>query len=183
MSDPTAEEWARERLAAGANPDQIARQLIGLGANPAETLKALRATTGMKLEEGRPLIDRALAEGGQEVNDRLRDELASVFEAAEEHLVTSSTGVSYVVARGNGPYACPCCGYLTLQERGGDDICQVCFWHDDGQDDHDADVIRGGPNYELSLSQARANYERIGAVTERVLGFVRAPRRDELPGN
>jgi hypothetical protein len=30
--------------------------------------------------------------------------------------------------------ACPCCGYLTLTEKAGDEICQICFWHDDGQD-------------------------------------------------
>lgn len=52
-------------------------------------------------------------------------------------------------------YPCPCCGELTLFERGGDEICTVCKWHDDGQDDHDADVVRGGPNELLSLTQAR----------------------------
>jgi hypothetical protein len=26
----------------------------------------------------------------------------------------------------------------------------VCFWEDDGQDDHDADLVRGGPNGALS---------------------------------
>jgi hypothetical protein len=78
-------------------------------------------------------------------------------------------------------YPCPCCGYLTLEERGGDDICPVCFWEDDGQDDHDADEVRGGPNYELSLSVARSNFRRIGAASERVLTFVRPPQPDEVP--
>jgi hypothetical protein len=41
-------------------------------------------------------------------------------------------------------------------------ICPVCFWEDDGQDDHDAEAIRGGPNYELSLSQARRNFAKFG---------------------
>jgi len=52
-----------------------------------------------------------------------------------------------------------------------------CFWEDDGQDDHDADEVRGGPNYSLSLTQARLNFSRIGAVEERVLRYVR-PRTD-----
>jgi hypothetical protein len=78
-------------------------------------------------------------------------------------------------------YPCPCCGNLTLDERGRDDICQVCFWEDDGQDDHDVDEVRGGPNYELSLSEARSNFRRIGAASERVLTFVRPPRPDEVP--
>jgi len=38
-------------------------------------------------------------------------------------------------------YRCPCRGYRTLRERGGDDICPVCFRHDDGQDDPYADEV------------------------------------------
>ena len=83
--------------------------------------------------------------------------------------------------RGDGPYRCPCCGYLTLSERGGDNICQVCYWEDDGQDNHDADNVRGGPNYDLSLTAARANFARIGASSERVLSHVRPPRPEECP--
>lgn len=77
-------------------------------------------------------------------------------------------------------YRCPCCGYLTLDDRGGFQICQVCFWEDDGQDDHDATCIRGGPNGRLSLSEARLNYKRIGACDEAHLLSVRPPRVDEL---
>src|SRR6516165_12493145 len=55
-------------------------------------------------------------------------------------------------------YRCPCCGYLTLCGRAGYEICPVCFWEDDGQDTHDADEVRGGPNGSLSLTQARANF-------------------------
>ena len=79
------------------------------------------------------------------------------------------------VVRGpeDGPYPCPCCGHVTLPERGGFDICPVCFWEDDGQDEADADVVRGGPNGMLSLTAARANYAAIGAAEQRVLPFVR----------
>ncbi len=79
------------------------------------------------------------------------------------------------------PLRCPCCGCKTLSERGGFQICQVCFWEDDGQDDYDADVVRGGPNGLLSLTQARTNYLQLGACEERFLGDVRPPRPDELP--
>ena len=79
------------------------------------------------------------------------------------------------------PLRCPCCGCKTLDERGGYDICPVCFWEDDGQDDHDADVVRGGPNGSLSLTQARENYKRIGASEERRLELVRPPRPEEQP--
>jgi hypothetical protein len=79
------------------------------------------------------------------------------------------------------PYACPCCGYLTLDTRGNYEICNVCFWEDDGQDDHDADVVRGGPNGPLSLTQARLNYAEIGACEPRMLRNVREPRPEEYP--
>ncbi|TDB84637.1 hypothetical protein E1264_23975 [Actinomadura sp. KC216] len=66
-------------------------------------------------------------------------------------------------------FPCPCCGYLTLDSRGNFDICDVCFWEDDGQDEHDADVVRGGPNGALSLTQARRNFAQIGACEPSML--------------
>lgn len=79
------------------------------------------------------------------------------------------------------PFRCPCCGCLTLDERCGWDICEVCFWEDDGQDDHDADDVKGGPNGSLSLTQARANYQTFGACEANMLPHVRPPRADESP--
>lgn len=76
-------------------------------------------------------------------------------------------------------YACPCCRHLTLDERGGHEICPVCFWEDDGQDDHDADRVRGGPNGASSLAQARQNYAAFGACEERFKPQVRPPLPSE----
>jgi hypothetical protein len=76
-------------------------------------------------------------------------------------------------------YRCPCCGCKTLSERGGYEICPVCFWEDDGQDDADADTVRGGPNGSLSLTQARANFRSFGACEERHLEHVRPPLPEE----
>src|SRR5262245_27586783 len=73
------------------------------------------------------------------------------------------------------PLRCPCCGCKTLGERGGFEICPVCFWEDDGQDDHDAEIVRGGPNGALSLGQARANFRRFGACAEKFIKEVRLP--------
>ncbi|WP_052350655.1 CPCC family cysteine-rich protein [Paenibacillus gorillae] len=56
-------------------------------------------------------------------------------------------------------YHCPCCGYLTLEERGAFEICYLCSWEDDGQDDSNADEVRGGPNGEYSLTEARDNFK------------------------
>jgi len=58
--------------------------------------------------------------------------------------------------------ACPCCGHASIGERGNYDICRVCWWEDDGQDNVDASEVLGGPNYHLSLSQGRLNYLKYG---------------------
>lgn len=76
-------------------------------------------------------------------------------------------------------YRCPCCHYKTLPERGGYDICPICFWEDDGQDDEQADEVWGGPNRDVSLTQARSNYRRFGAYHQAVLPHVRPPRPKE----
>jgi hypothetical protein len=81
----------------------------------------------------------------------------------------------------DGPYRCPCCGSLTLPTRGGFELCPVCFWEDDGQDDHDADEVRCGPNGNLSLTQARANYGEFGASDRTSLPRVRPPNPRERP--
>ena len=72
-------------------------------------------------------------------------------------------------------YRCPCCRNRTLHERGGDEICASCFGHDDGQDDHDAAEVRGGPNYHPSLADARENYRRIAAADPRMSAHVQTP--------
>ena len=74
---------------------------------------------------------------------------------------------------------CPCCGFRALVERGAFEICQVCFWEDDGQGDADADEVLGGPNGNLSLTEARANYKAFGAVDRRFVKKVRPPRISE----
>lgn len=60
------------------------------------------------------------------------------------------------------PNACPCCGYDTLDERGDYDICRICWWEDDGQDNHNATAVLGGPNACMSLARARINYLTAG---------------------
>ena len=52
-------------------------------------------------------------------------------------------------------YTCPSCGYSILEERGGFEICSICDWEDDGQDDEEADEVWGGPNGKLSLTDSR----------------------------
>jgi hypothetical protein len=59
----------------------------------------------------------------------------------------------------------------------------VCFWTEDGQ--HEASgpgpVAAGGPNGEMSLSEARLNFLLYGASHRRYADVVRLPRPDEMP--
>ncbi len=132
---------------------------------PAEELDAFNAAI-----VGTIAIVRAFAPTTRE-----RDARWGAF-ARYVHLLESQ---STIAGREGGPHRCPCCHCLTLAERGGFEICPVCFWEDDGQDDPDADVVRGGPNNVLSLAAARANYQRIGACEERMLAHVRPPLPEE----
>jgi hypothetical protein len=74
---------------------------------------------------------------------------------------------------------CPCCHNRTLIVRGGFELCPVCWWEDDGQDDADADAVRGGPNGGISLADARENYQRLGACDFLFARKVRPPRPEE----
>jgi predicted N-formylglutamate amidohydrolase len=77
-------------------------------------------------------------------------------------------------------FRCPCCKFKTLYGRAQDEICRVCYWHDDGQDEADAERVLGGPNGRLSLRQAQINFKRIGAIDERWRTKVRPPEPDEI---
>jgi hypothetical protein len=74
--------------------------------------------------------------------------------------------INVVLPTRGRPYACPCCRYLALDERGAWNICQVCGWEDDGQDDHDANRVRGGPNGRESLTDARERFNEHGSRNE-----------------
>ena len=72
-----------------------------------------------------------------------------------------------------GLYCCPCCGYATLGKPDAYEICAVCGWEDDSQDDPEHKENWGGPNH-VSLEQARINFIVTGQseVTRRM------PQRD-----
>src|ERR1044071_1549393 len=88
--------------------------------------------------------------------------------------------IQYLPAWVRARYTCPCCGYPTLTERNRWDICPNCWWEDDGQDDPHADEVWGGPNSNLSLTQARQNYVAFGASSRERLVYVRPLRPEEL---
>lgn len=67
-------------------------------------------------------------------------------------------------------FTCPGCGYPTLNGRGMYEICAVCNWEDDGQDQDEEQIIGtvnspDSPNGNLSLKQNRIN---IGWILEQL---------------
>lgn len=78
-------------------------------------------------------------------------------------------------------YACPCCGYLTFEERppGTFDICPVCGWEDDEVQFCNPGYA-GGAN-SVSLDQARENFSTFGAIDQESLRSVRKPLPEEVP--
>ncbi|MDE7398828.1 MAG: hypothetical protein K2N06_04780 [Oscillospiraceae bacterium] len=100
-------------------------------------------------------------------------------------------------------FACLCCGCLTLDERGGYDICPVCFWEDDaftafgnddfyvlGTGDETYETVNdefldlpSGANHGLTLRRGRENYRKFGACVEDMIPHVRKPKKSELPDN
>jgi hypothetical protein len=71
-----------------------------------------------------------------------------------------SHGRIYRKKREGVRWECPCCRYPTLEERNAYEICDLCGWEDDGQDDPFADQVWGGPNYDYSLTEAREDFRK-----------------------
>ncbi len=90
--------------------------------------------------------------------NELNDLLARRRQWFEDYIQHVEQGVTRPPQPG-AHYTCPCCGYPTLPERAGYDICELCNWEDDGQDDPHADEIWGGPNGVYSLAEARLNFK------------------------
>lgn len=78
-------------------------------------------------------------------------------------------------------YPCPCCGYLTFSRTPTDtyEICEVCFWEDDGVQFRNLDY-EGGAN-KVSLKQARDNFRALGVSETRFKANVRPPVPEEQP--
>lgn len=76
----------------------------------------------------------------------------------------------------NGRFQCPCCRNFTLDEVAMYEICPVCFWEDDGTTGEHGFSPNG-----LPLEEARLNYLRFGANSERDRRHVRPPEEGEKP--
>jgi len=160
----------RRKLADGKTLDNALAELRADGASIIECIGAVKKIRGCELGEAKKIVN--LSPAWADVTEPITREL--------EELAKKFTNVSKQRAEDGSLYHCPCCGCRTLTERGGFNLCPVCFWEDDGQDDHDADEIRGGPNACLSLTEGRNNYRQFVACEQRFMSKVRKPLLGEI---
>ncbi|NTW96199.1 MAG: hydrolase [Erysipelotrichaceae bacterium] len=75
---------------------------------------------------------------------------------------------------------CPCCEYYTLNDdlSRSYKICPVCMWERDSVQNANPDYTNGAN--EVSLNQARVNFKKYGAAEQRLSGYVRKPKPEEL---
>ncbi len=65
---------------------------------------------------------------------------------------------------------CPCCGYISLPERGMGLVCRVCFWEDDAFVGNESDEY--SLCNKMTLRQGRTNFIEIGACDAKMLVHV-----------
>jgi len=78
----------------------------------------------------------------------------------------------------NQLYMCPCCGYATLDSVADFDICEICYWEDDGQNERELDKELGGPNG-VSLAEARENFIEFGSAEKKDFEHTRQPNNND----
>lgn len=88
--------------------------------------------------------------------------LSGNLQAASNEYLRDQLSVDLIVGDPIMLETCPCCGRRSISERFSYEICRICWWEDDGQDNQNADRTQGGPNYGISLTQARINFIKHG---------------------
>jgi len=61
-------------------------------------------------------------------------------------------------------FLCPCCKSPSLSQAGDFEICNICWWEDDGQDDTTTPFLTGGPNGTYTLLEAQQNFKKFGIM-------------------
>lgn len=70
-------------------------------------------------------------------------------------------------------FQCPCCDYFTLETCGKSDICEVCYWEDDGNSLETLDEYSRSNG--MTLRHGRKNFLELGACEHEMLQYVLKP--------
>lgn len=96
---------------------------------------------------------------------------------SENNLENESSNLAEII----GDSACPCCGYITIPNKGDAlaYICPVCMWEIDlfiHTEDELSDL-----NHGLSLKEAKENYRQYGSSEKSLKKYCREPKETEQP--
>lgn len=95
--------------------------------------------------------------GGKNVSDMTDKELDALIRALEAPMEIPG-----------GKVECPCCRMIALKQRSVGEECAVCGWRDyQGQNEYHLDNVVPGRNFDLSLKQAREEFEVYGDLDPR----------------
>ncbi len=89
---------------------------------------------------------------------KLRDD----FKGITNDFLSKYTGLEITEGLHTKLETCPCCGFKTIEKRFEFEICLVCWWEDDGQDNETADGYGSGANGGITLTQGRYNFLKYG---------------------
>ena len=64
-------------------------------------------------------------------------------------------------------YPCPCCNYLTIEDKWDDEICPVCFWQDDGGYENNYSSAN-----KMFLRDGKENYLKYGCMDIRFINNI-----------
>ena len=59
------------------------------------------------------------------------------------------------------------------------DICKICFWEDDAVQLRFPNLADYGANEGVSLIEAQKNFQKFGAVDQRLVKYIRKPTPEE----
>lgn len=98
----------------------------------------------------------------------IEDELKGVTnDYLKNQLVEMKVAVDVVEGEVEEMEACPCCGYLALEDREMYEICPVCYWMD-GETTEDETYSEDN---DMTLIQARLNFAKFGIIDASIIEF------------
>ena len=115
------------------------------------------------------IADVSEAEANVYLRKYFKIEMSLVTNSYLQEVLSEQLSITVkIVGKEPSLHRCYCCGYKTLEERGGYDICEVCYWEDTGNHD---DEKYSSPNH-MTLNEGKRNYREFGASKERYLKFL-----------